>query len=378
MRRWIAVSVACAPIVVVAAVGCEKIIGADFGGRTLASLDGGLDGGQCTLIEPVGPPAAAIDNSGAFTIIAAVHTLDFGDTPDGGVPAYKSIGFNLDGRCPGDPAPCQPAPWTEAGASVGENGVDNQVGALLTNEVVAFNSNPINSVFLNEEVAKGDYAPLLLLRVSGYNGFDDDSQVKVEVLLAPAIPKPKWDGTDVYFADPSTATLGPGDGGDSVVGRFVDERAYVNGFTLVAHVFPGELSLANTTFKLTDVLVSAHLQPVGTNAFTVAGTIAAHGRNDDLLGIIPPLTKQFPGIAICENNGVIYQQLKTWICSNADSVVDGGPTGPGAVCNAASLGVRFVATSVQLGGLADIPDGGPLCDAGTDPIDDSCLIPIAP
>jgi hypothetical protein len=58
-------------------------------------------------------------------------------------------------------------------------------------------------------------------------------------------------------------------------------------------------------------------------------------------------------------------------------VVDGGATGPGAVCNAASLGVQFVATTVQLGGMANIPDAGPLCEAGTDPSSDSCLVPIA-
>jgi hypothetical protein len=375
MRRWVAVSFACIPLGVVAAVGCEKIIGADFSDRTLAApLE---DAAQCTLIEPIGPPVTVDNNPGVFTIVAAVHTLDFGDTPDGGTPAYKSIGFNLDGRCPGAPPPCQPAAWTEAGASVGANGIDNQVGALLVNEINAFNSTPINSVFLNEQVQTGAYAPLLLFRVTDYNGFDDDSQVTVEVLLAPAIRNPKWDGTDVYFVDPSTATQGPGDGGDSVVGRFVDSNAYVNGFQLVAHVYPGELSLANTTFKLTDVIVSAHLQPVGTNQFTVEGTIAAHGRSNDLLGILPPLTKQFPGIAICENNEPIYDELKLWICTNADSVVDGGATGPNAVCNAASLGVKFVATTVQLGGMADIPDAGPLCDSGTDPIDDSCLIPIA-
>jgi hypothetical protein len=328
---------------------------------------------MCDHAAPPDKPQNAAGGDG-FTLVQAIHTFDFGDPSDGGAPSFPSIGFDLDQRCSStlDPPLCHPPSWSDGGVTDGVNGIDNATGALLYSENQVFNSSPLSSAFLSSETDKGLFAPLVVFRVLGYNGFHDDDQVRVELLVPMPPTSPKWDGTDVLLVDPVSATVGPGDGGDAIVARFADDHAYVAGYQLVAHLEGGAMKLANTIFVLTDAVLSAHLQPVGGARFAMQGLLAGHSRTDDLLSILPQLTKTFPGFPVCEGNDV-YRQLKTWLCGHADSLSSGDS--PGGPCTAMSFGVRFDTAFVDLGGVASPPDGGPLCEAGTDPASDTCLTP---
>ena len=225
---------------------------------------------------------------------------------------------------------------------------------------------------MNMRTLSGQDPPSVIFRVSEYNGFSADQQVTVEMLLAvPLGAKPAWDGTDAFRIDPSSATWNGGDGGASITGLFIDTHAYVTGFTLVAHFAPSAFKLVNVIFPLSDAVLSAKLTSTGPDLWTMSGLLAGHGTTQSLLALLPGLTKSYLGLPICVGSSV-YPSLKTWLCGSSDSVVNGKP-GPSTVCDATSFGVRIETRQVQIAGMATIPDAGAICDAATDPANDTCL-----
>ena len=351
-----------------AVVACEQIIGADFGPKIVA---------VCDPAVPPGPPPPA-PTPGDISFVAATYSIDFGDqaNPDGGLPNYDSIGFDLDGRCTSlfDPLPCRPPSWAGPPMTDGVNGINNGVGALLYSESNAFGEQVLSSALINSETQSGQFAPFLIFRVSNYNGNYEDTDVTVELLLAVPLGKPPaWDGTDALSIDPVSATGSPApDGGASITGLFVDLHAYVTNFTLVAHFGASAVRLVNVVFPTSDIVLAAALSTSGTlGNWTMTGTLAGHGESDVLLHTIPALTDSFVGEPICDD-AVIYPKVKTWVCGSADSIVSGSP-GPTATCDALSFGAKFETRLVQIAGLATIPDAGSLCPMATDPSSDTCL-----
>jgi hypothetical protein len=353
-----------------AAVGCEKIIGADFGSQRLA---------VCTPARPPvwrGGPASG----GSISFTVAVHTVAYGESDDAnGIAGWKSIGFDFDGRCTSgfDAPPCEPAPWTGATVTDGINGIDNAIGSMLYDQSSAFGLKPFTSDRINAATADGTYAPTAVFRVSGYDGYGIDDQVTVEWFIT-VPPKsgtaPKWDGSDVWPASPKSAVAT--DGGGGYIAKYVDMHAYVQDFRLVALFSEGAvLSLVNVDFGLADGLMSADIVSETPGRWRLTnGTLGGHGTIKELFAHLPELTYSFVSSqAFVCTDASIYPKLKSWMCAHADSLLGNEPSG--ASCDVASFGIGFDTTQAQLGALAPAVPPPNLCTPDKDPANDSCAAP---
>ena len=150
-----------------------------------------------------------------------------------GEPEFLTIGFDIDQSCTNQPRKplCTAPAWTAGDPTDGKNGRDNAVGRILAAEIPTFGTAPIGSDVLNDGVRKGTVAPFTVIRIRGYNGFADDDQIDVEMLvpLAPnRLPSgafvPELDGSDAWpLAAEFLIGAEAGAGGDPDAG--VDEDA---------------------------------------------------------------------------------------------------------------------------------------------------------
>ena len=351
-----------------ASAGCALLAGVDgerhLGQAATTSSGGGTGGagGHEPVCAPALPPSPpAIKNAGGADVLTfALRTVDLGGPK-------KKVGFDLDGQCtcPGKTG-CQEPAWAKADHCDDPDGRDNGSGNAFAAINQAFGA-VISSVQLSDQAYKGNWS--VLVKVSDYNGGDDDDQVQVALYTTPGTGgvAPKWDGMDAWpVADISLVDQVSIDQPVSL-----DSKAYVTNRVLVAH-----LAAATVTFQgsgvhlqidLTGVVLSATLQAKDSGAVElVEGTLSGSWPE-------PALFQSLSGLRV--NNGMklcvgdtYYNPVKKALCDEFDMSTGA----PEAACDALSFSVGFEASPMVLGMPQALTPPTGACDVTKDPTTDTC------
>jgi hypothetical protein len=338
-------------------------------------------GPGCDLKRPPLRPEGADDPGDGTTFVYAIR----GITLDQNEGRWRTIGYDLDGICSeprGDPpevrvecrAPSPSAPPAEDG----ERGTDNALGAeVLPLFLIGMPDLP--------EVTQADQSKgvgVALITITGWNGEDDDPQVQV-VFAQSAFgttvppervdsfgydlvdrtlfvngepwPAPEWAGEDHWYARSDNFLEG-----DIDRPRISDDNAYVTGGTLVMRLpdrFPLTFSgqLLTTTFLLSDAYFTVDISPdrQSVDRAIMAGRFAT-------LDILETIR----GAGVCPGSDD-YDSLSRLLDLAADIRTVPGTGGPGAVCDALSVGFLYesgVAATIE--GVADPLTPADLCADG--------------
>ncbi len=337
-----------------ALAACQLIAGIDD--RTIydagADAEGGIDPCLSTNVPlSPGPDASSPSDSKSFTM--ALSAVMLGQT-DGG-PYY---GFNLDKACtcPG------PSSCTSSDRCDDDGGIDNYARRIFEQiNSLSPDGGFISQDSFNSTIKKGLSGALI--KVSNWNGNTNDSEVTVTVFssvgFAGLPAAPKFDGTDVWNVDPTSAT-----------GQYNTANAYIANGTLVAGLdFP-------------IIVNSSTTQPVyiqlRTGLIEAALTIDTSGNVTELTGVLGGRwdpAKFLPSLAVvpdplgsgylCPDASFTYEIVKATICNNTDINVDPSQDGVG-LCNAVSMGLGFQAVPAIVGSPVAPPDSGSPCQGNTD------------
>jgi hypothetical protein len=357
---------AAVPLAAVTAIAlsasCESLIGAPFDVERVSCAHRAL---------PSPPPAG---NYGGDTepFVLAVRAIDFGE--DG---ALGAIGLDQDGLCTNrsQGPSCRTPSWPKyADATDGEDGIDNGVGKLIASQQQIFGLRFWSSAQFSTDIESGKAPPFLLLRISGYNGFNRDDAVRVEWFLAaaavaPAVTAPPWSsGEHVVDLDART-------GDPAGVAAAIDERAYVENGVLVAR-FPGGssapllLRFGNSAAELGSATIAVQIPEFGRpfERATLAGKVSTRELLRQATQLTLPQTKRL----LCTNNG-LYPDAKEFICSFAD-IDAAGRIAPGEPCDSLSVGARLVVAPVRFGAVRP-PETPQTCPPAVDPSLQDCSSP---
>jgi hypothetical protein len=357
-----------------AALGCESVIGADFGDVKRV---------ECTHAAP--PARPDVTNAGGDgEILVAITKVDLGDRDlADGTPAYKTIGFDLDGVCAnqGQRPSCAPYAWAGSDPTNGLDGRDNSTGALMHAEVDFFGIAPFTSQSISNGVMNGTIAPVGVVRIRGYNRRVVDDAVEVDWYLAePKGAPPKLDGTDEWPLWDGTID-GPAPPAPEAFpsSRFRDAHAYVRDYKVVARLPPKTpLKISNVPFPIDDIILVIDLfagAPETKDDWkVVGGTIAGHLRATEIFRQMPLMTQAFKLGRICKTDPS-YPLVKKYFCAFVQAHAD-GRNEPDAPCDALTFGIRFEAAVVKPGTLGPDAPFAP-CSPDTDPATDTCTIPIS-
>jgi hypothetical protein len=407
MRKALAIACAILPL------GCRQLLSSDSyrfdgtettgtGGSTGvdASADGAshdASGSDATACRPLVPPASNLmtEVGGTVDLTFAMRTVDLGDVPGtDGVPGFRRLGYDLDGRCTsaGDPPTCTNA--LRAGAADdGIDGVDDSLGDMISNIVVKFGQVIITSALVNDEVKSGVLPPTSILRITGYDGLQDDNHVDVEWLFpvntaggdagddaasdAASAAPPTWDGTDMWPVQPNTFVQ-PASPDGTVAGGAVVERksidAWVSNYRLVAK-FPDGIPFRfwHFTAGLYNAVIAADIFPnTATRQFELRkGVISGKTSMHDVFALIPIMTKQLPAsFALCTDSP-LYPPIRDWMCGYADLVSDPGDAAL-PKCDLLSVAMGFETSAAIVGPTMDEPPPAKLCPPETDPAAQAC------
>ncbi len=367
---------ACLPL---ALVGCQTIIGADFG-----SAQGPT---PCQSFEPPKRPANLSQASDTVDFTVVIDQLAFGDESDAG--STGAVGFDLDGLCtvPGGTPSCKAFPWLSSTAVVdGPGGRDDAVGNLFLAQKKVFGGSLIGSAEENDGVASGTAAPAGILRVRGFSGLGSDDHVVVELFQAASFAsvrqpgkggdgghgRPSFDASDQWPL--VRATLVDADSGAPLESTQRDDNAFVLDSTLVAHFDELRLPMHNIYVDVSKAMLSGHLGYNSSTGWTISnGTLGARIRSDFLLGFVPLATRSAVNVTLCTDDVANYQVVKKTLCEAADlPEIDGDPS---SHCAFTSLGVGFQSSPASLGNVVDVPPTANPCPPETDPANDTCARP---
>ncbi len=356
-----------------ASTGCALLAGLDGErhiGQTAATSssssgggDGGGGGAVCSPALPPAPPAIT-GAGGADVLTFAMRMIELGGPK-------KNVGFDLDGQCtcPGKTG-CQQPTWTkgdhcdEAGGR--DNGSGNGFAAI--NEAFA-PLGVVSSSQLSQQANSGAWS--VLVKVSGYNGGDDDDQVEVALYTTPGLSAsaPKWDGTDAWPVAP--ISLVDGMSLDQPINK--DAKAYVTNRVLVAHL-PGATLVfqspgVHLQVDLASVVFAATLEAKDSGAVRLTeGTLSAAWTAPALFQSLSSLRVNGDN-ALCVGD-TFYAIVKNALCE----AVDLSSTGTlDAECDALSFSVGFEASPALLGVVEPLlPPDGAACPMAKDPATDTC------
>jgi hypothetical protein len=327
---------------------------------------------QCFHKAPPSRPTVMGTSASLADIIFAVSDISE-RWSDGGLPAFKDIGFDLDNTCTGEGQgdSCLEPPWATADHTDGIGGVDNAWARFATG-VVGLESN----------------TPRALFRVRSYSGQPDDAQVEVSMYasrgLAPRAGDgdggsdeggtPLWDGNDRFNIMPELLVRSANPSVDEPLYR--DAQAYVSGGMLVAH-FPTALWSPSNPLVPYELLPATQLVLAG--LLTYAGgqwalqdtVVDMRIQFNDLLTALAQIPNPDTGELWC-HDARTYFAMQQPICSSVDiASVPGQPQ-----CDAISMAALIQAKQVQLGDvLPPSPQPAFACATGIDPTTDTCELP---
>ncbi len=318
---------------------------------------------------PLRPSRTAGSTVGAPPFTAALRTIDFGDSNDTqGNPRWRSIGFDLDDQCTEErtASGCADPAWTTVNLGDGPAGRDNALGAM-TLEGRQFAGSV--SDLLSNDMASG--ADSLAIRVSNYNGLNDDDQLRVEVIgiRFPPGAQPEWTGTDVWLAlgefvvvsgidDPFQARY---------AARYFDDSAYVKDHWLVANF--EEVGLAAGLVLSRGVMVARIVRRSGGGWTLADGTFGGRANFPQLLG----MGKYFRDVPLCRGSPLYEPIFKPLVCRYAD--IGYSTNDPSLPCDGVSVGFNFAATSAQVSNDVDFTKAETYCtpdETGLPPGGDTC------
>ena len=277
--------------------------------------------GDARVVEPIGSELSTPDSGGAGReppLYLAITHMDLGEGES------QPLGFDLDQgtTCQGrDDAGVYP--W-------GSTGVDNQVGALARDFVQRGGNSTSDA--LNALLPLGSNT--VIYRILGYNRQPDDDEVLIETLggifnkeANPGRKAPAWDGTDIYAVEDSSLVAVP-DGGYRAVARVSGK---VTGYTLRIPL--------SSAFEL--VTMDATLTSMN-------DTWALAGVGGEVLSVQQYAEQLEIGSSCIVNvSASASADLQRKLCAARD-VNHAGVSGP---CDSFSMGFRFEAHQVQLGGI---------------------------
>lgn len=280
---------------------------------------------------------------------------------------WATLSYDLDGLCtdplvPGTPIECT-TPLADP-VRDGAGGTDNALGQIAYSSLLTFQ--PTYGMDVRSAGRSGHGLPVV--RLTGWNGRDDDGRVRVTVAttidVAPAgtttpasmvtypngFADPAWDGTDIAFVGSNYYA-----GGMESVPLVLDDNAYVANRTLVAVLpprapfdIPARMSAPGVaSIRLTDIHLIAHLSSDGTR-FDDA-VITGRWAYADVIGYLDAL-------GICGGTPLTDMFIAAFsllMQRSLDVRSTPGTGGPGVNCDALSAALPFATSSpVQWGGIA--------------------------
>jgi hypothetical protein len=367
------------PIALLAFHGCTALKpGSDHGHATTDSLDAGVLPFASACAHRAPPARPNVDGGGGdLDLVFAVWRTSFGTRTldDAGRPTYLGYGFDLDNTCTGEGQfdSCIEPPWANASHTDGVDGIDNAaapIGAryfpLLTDPMTQTDATVANQVF----------------RVRGYSGEPDDDQVDLAVYigfgLADGGSTLQWDGHDAWMILTDTLDRLPQSEPTFALDQptFHDDRAYVSGGVLVAHLpqalWPTGLVAAPSSLHIVkQVVLAGNLVRVGEQWELQHLVIGVRAPLQDALSLAARLSLLAGGQPLCQYADE-YQLYKSTVCSLVD--ISAEPDSPTNPCDALSGGTVMEAKQAVLGGIGQPaePIGPPACAPGIDPDDAGC------
>ncbi len=338
----------------------------------------------------------------------AFQTLNTGSLNDEGKldpQAWRNVGFDLDGTCTGSET-CETPGETHlsckpVAAAVPLDGAycrDNTFGRLGYQAAVAPETSRaygLNSEGFNCALCVGAYN--YLFRITGYNGEQDDDEVRVDFYPSPGLdrllpwdcnsedwknhpcfaPDQKWQLRDTSLAGP----MGPN--GEVPESKLFDAKAFVRQGSLFVTLpentlfwFPGQRAVA-TAYPLTirKGFVTAKLARGKDGLWRASdGVVAGRATRDDVI-------KGLRLVGICESDPN-YSFVEQFVSGNLD-ILASGERDPNKPCDAISLGIPFTAIQATPGGVAKVDElvecqKRPSADAGAPPADAAPSADAAP
>lgn len=342
--------------------------GGQGAGGDLAQGGGGASGG-CVPKTPPAPPDKddATDNI-AFTM--AVRSIDLHE--DTGV----ASGFDLDGRCtcdgstPADafPSSCKMHAKTEAtDLCDAPDGVDGQSARIFHQ----FVDGGFDSTRMSDGAEHGYWS--VLIRVEGYNGSANDTQVAVSVYnAAPRYdPPPLWDGSDVWPIDPASLA----DGMSVTQPLYHTDSAYVAGGKLVLSLDSSALVFFDGSggylqVRLSGAIVTGTLEAVPGGGYRMADAVlSGKWPQEEVFNALDDF--RVNGVPICTTD-FSFTFLKNALCPKLD--VNRGAPNVAEYCDALSFGLTFVAEPAQLGVAGMLLTPTPGCPPETLPSTAPCSL----
>ncbi len=353
------------------------------GGDGIGWWSGAVDGGCFSAGEPHDQERPRPQPPGDVgPIYVALRTVRLGGLSPDGQPsdtAWQDIGLDLDGvctasnTCAGDPShpdvSCKPTGDQVAGD--GNYCRDNTFGRL---QVVASKVGEVASKYglsddaFNCGLCVGAYN--FVIKVSGYNGTDNDDEVRVDLYPSPGVqgdilpwdchPGSDWRQHPCFWDSDIPLTVQEGSTVSPIVdsqlpdAKISDPFAYVRQGYIVITLppdtlfwLPGKRAPA-TTFPLVlhSGLVTGHVSRAPNGTWQVDdGIIAGRAR-------APDIVHGFRQIGFCENDST-YGLMTQYLQTNLD-ILASGDVDPNTTCDAISVGLAFTGVEVEHAGAVPV------------------------
>ncbi len=313
----------------------------------------------------------------------ALGSLDRNQSAGSG-DAWKDLGFDLDGLCSASEG-CETGQFEVACDSIGapppdgRSCRDNSFGKLEAEAVQLQGIGKefgLNNDGFNCALCRGDYN--FVIKISEWNGTDNDSNVRVELFPSPGITtkpswscdlnapegawkkNPCWKATDEWLAQ-DVGVIGD----DPITGkaRLSDPSAYVRDGYVVGQLpadtafwFPGESAARAYPLTLQRGVFAGHIFQKDGKWVIEDGTIAGFAKVTDMID-------GFEQLGVCSGHP-LYSSITFFVNGGADSLATGAVS-PDATCDAVSVGIGFNAreakvakTKVGAAPLPGCPSGG--------------------
>ena len=333
--------------------------------------DGGTASPECTHATVLPRPNVTANPEGPIEFVVAASAYDHGDfDTQTGTERFRSMGYDLDGICTGaGVAPsCIKQSWVTFDERDGPGGRDNTMGGVLYQAAADGGTNSSQSG--NSSIDAGTIT--LVIRARGYNGTSVDPEVEVAVFGATmnkggTLPNltPKWLGEDEWAAFGQWVDRDPMGNPSVDHPLYVDSRAYVNNWVLVAQFDRYLVPL----YDLSQVKLSARILKEEERWRLVEGMIGGRMKTDEILWASDYLIDSETGAPLCTNSPS-YPRLKANVCGTSD-ISFTGPDDGTMPCDGTSWGWAFETKPARLKGvyLAEKPR---ICPVEISALNDNC------
>lgn len=327
------------------------------------SVDGGDDAGGCAHVAPPLPPNVPNDTANDISFVTAIRRVRFKTTATG-----EPIGLDLDryctcqGEAPSCIAPANQDPDLGCDLALGR---DNTVPQWIRLFELVLSFDPetdMMSELYSSFAEVGRWS--VLIRVSGYNGQADDSNVRVDWLpSSKTMAPPLWDGTDVWpiYVDSLTASMTP---------LYFDTDAYVTNNQLVFSLPQAAMRMTNGLtilgLQIDNGTVVVPIEKDGTGRFALRnGIFAGRMPVGNLFQMLTDF-RDHNGAPFCAAGNPFYLSTRDAFCRIPD--IQAGFAQPNKICDAASFGLGFDAEPIaDVGAVTSPLMASMYCPPGEDP-----------